>query len=92
MKLQVACFFTFAISVAMAVNASPPEVLFFDMDAAVAAEKLTYREQLVAFVFEGLVNHADAPHPQGYVQRRLYESIGPGLTVTGTHGLLNKVV
>lgn len=42
---------------------TPPEVMFFDMDAAVVAEALDYEEQLVAFVFEGLVNHADATHP-----------------------------
>jgi len=46
-----------------AAHAGAPEVLFFDMDSAVVAESLDYEEQLVAFVFEGLVNHAAAPHP-----------------------------
>ena len=39
------------------------EVLFFDMDAAVQAEDLDYEEQLVAFVFQGLVNEMGAPRP-----------------------------
>eukprot|EP01052_Picozoa_sp_SAG31_P047522 SAG31_NODE_9548_length_1260_cov_1.166236_1_plen_296_part_00 len=43
--------------------ANVAEVLFFDMDAAVEAENLEYEEQLVAFVFEGLVNQAGAPQP-----------------------------
>ena len=29
------------------------DVLFFDMDAAMAAEALEYEEQLLAFVFQG---------------------------------------
>ena len=37
--------------------------MFFDMDAAVVAQSLDYEEQLVAFVFEGLVNHAASAHP-----------------------------
>ena len=41
----------------------PPQVLFFDMDAAVVAEKLDYEEQLVAFVFQGLVNVAGSATP-----------------------------
>ena len=64
MNLRSVFFFTCAISVVMTANVSPPKVLFFDMDAAVEAEKLTYREQLIAFVFEGLVNHVELPHPR----------------------------
>ena len=41
----------------------PADVLFFDMDAAMGAEALSYEEQLLAFVFQGLVNRADRPHP-----------------------------
>ena len=42
---------------------SPHQILFFDMDTAVKAESLSYEEQLLAYVFQGLVNDAslDAP-------------------------------
>eukprot|EP01079_Euglenida_sp_SAG-EU17-18_P006816 gene6816-6506_t len=40
------------------------DVLFFDMDAAVQAESLDYEEQLLAFVFQGLVNEATLDHPR----------------------------
>jgi hypothetical protein len=52
------------VSTTVAATATTPaDVLFFDMDAAVATEQLGYPEQLVAFVFEGLVNEAGAVHP-----------------------------
>ena len=40
-----------------------PEVFFFDLDEAVTKQSLNYEEQLVAFVFEGLVNQRDDPNP-----------------------------
>ena len=40
-----------------------PEILWFDYDAAVAAQKLDYEEQVVAFTFEGLVNNKEAAAP-----------------------------
>lgn len=43
--------------------ADPADVLFFDMDAAMGAEALEYEEQLLAFVFQGLVNRADRTLP-----------------------------
>ena len=42
---------------------TPPEVFFFDLDEAVTKQSLDYEEQLVAFVFEGLVNQQDDPNP-----------------------------
>ena len=36
----------------------PAKVYFFDMDAAVASQGLSYEEQLLMYVFEGLVNEA----------------------------------
>lgn len=44
-------------------KADPGTVLWFDMDAAVQAESLAYEEQLVAFVFQGLVNEAGQELP-----------------------------
>jgi hypothetical protein len=44
-------------------TSSAAQVLFFDLDAAVATESLDYHEQLLAFVFEGLVNKAGAQSP-----------------------------
>ena len=52
-----------AAAAARAAATTPADVLFFDMDAAVVAEQLEYEEQLVAFVFEGLVNDKDAAAP-----------------------------
>ena len=42
---------------------TPPEVFFFDLDEAVTKQSLDYEEQLVAFVFEGLVNQQGDPNP-----------------------------
>ena len=65
---SVCAFLLLATTVIVHVAASNSEngtvdVLFFDMDAAVVAETLDYEEQLVAFVFQGLVNHRSLPHP-----------------------------
>eukprot|EP00040_Diaphanoeca_grandis_P022230 m.118956 g.118956 ORF g.118956 m.118956 type:complete len:610 (-) comp28713_c0_seq1:105-1934(-) len=38
-------------------------VLWFDLDAAVTASNLTYNEQLLAYVFQGLVNDASLSAP-----------------------------
>jgi len=39
------------------------EVLFFDLNATVAAQGLDYSEQLLAFVFQGTVNDASLGAP-----------------------------
>ena len=44
-------------------EAAPAGIFFFDMDKAVIAESLDYEEQLVAFVFEGLVNEKNLSAP-----------------------------
>lgn len=44
-------------------NSNVPDILYFDMDAAVKTQKLSYSEQLIAFVAEGLANSADATAP-----------------------------
>ena len=54
-----------ALATAGAVDgaAPPPGVLFFDLDAAVVGQSLSYEEQLLAFVFQGLVNDATLAAP-----------------------------
>lgn len=61
--LLAAAFCRGAASSSHAEVDDPADVLFFDMDAAMGAEALAYEEQLLAFVFQGLVNRADRPHP-----------------------------
>ena len=52
-----------ALTTGAGTSTVPANVLFFDMDAAVIAESLDYEEQLVAFVFEGLVNEMSLSAP-----------------------------
>ena len=51
----------FSLLFAFVVNGSPTspvKIFFFDLDTAVSSSSLSYKEQLVAFVFQGLVNDA----------------------------------
>lgn len=43
---------------------NPIDVLFFDLDEAVSAEDLSYEEQLLVYVFQGLVNDVSLAQPQ----------------------------
>ena len=52
-----------AAAAAAASPAAPVPVLFFDLDAVVTRDLLSYEEQLLAFVFEGLVNRAGKGQP-----------------------------
>jgi hypothetical protein len=47
----------------LARSQSAPEVLFFDLDAAVTSQQLSYEEQLFAFVLQGLANGAEDAAP-----------------------------
>ena len=40
------------------------EVQFFDLNSAVTIEQLSYEEQLLAYVFQGLVNDVSLNQPQ----------------------------
>ena len=51
-KVLGACALALAAVAASTAVGTPPTVLFFDMDAAVQAEALSYEEQLIAFVFQ----------------------------------------
>ena len=44
--------------------AAPVSVLWFDLDAVVKRDALSYEEQLLAYVFEGLVNRASLAQPR----------------------------
>ena len=51
-----------ALAVAAAAAAPAVQVLWFDLATVVARDALSYEEQLLAYVFEGLVNRrAGAP-------------------------------
>ena len=50
-----------AASAAAAAASAPVQVLWFDLATVVARDALSYEEQLLAYVFEGLVNRAAAP-------------------------------
>lgn len=57
-------FFMVVAIAATSVHAVPLDVMFFDMDSAVKTQQLNYEEQLLAFVFQGLINDASLKQPQ----------------------------
>lgn len=47
----------------VALRSAPIEVLWFDLAASAAVEALSYEEQMLAFVFQGLVNGGASSAP-----------------------------
>ena len=54
----------YAAIVVSVAHAAPLAVQWFDLDAVVASEGLSYEEQLLVYVFQGLANRAAVAAPQ----------------------------